>query len=343
MSMEKIVKGFYRSSFSTTTLESKNRDINYRNIYVEGRKTLQNTEEISEFPPSDYFSKLDIVTLANVELYPKTDSNAFTPFNTNLYDVKWSNIKVSSEQEIDGVLHGIIEAELHAKYKRIKNTSISGLNTTHSAENDNLNKQQTSPDDSVTLSQKKGCLPTMKNGCLSVLLWLFLILLLLLLFRKCSEHDIVKTDNTDNSNTNPLDTVKLKQEGKDSLKYEHDLVEIIKTVALPNVQFFTNSDQLLPTSKKDLDGLAKYLLENLNANAQIIGHTDNVGGMNKNMQLSYSRAMSVKNYLTQKGIDNNRIEAIGKGPTEPRASNDTPEGRLMNRRVEVKIMQQRRS
>jgi hypothetical protein len=60
MSMEKIVKGFYRSSFSTTTLESKNRDINYRNIYVEGRKTLQNTEEISEFPPSDYFSKLDM-------------------------------------------------------------------------------------------------------------------------------------------------------------------------------------------------------------------------------------------------------------------------------------------
>ena len=81
----------------------------------------------------------------------------------------------------------------------------------------------------------------------------------------------------------------------------------------------------------------------MNANAQIIGHTDNVGGMDKNMQLSYSRAMSVKNYLTQKGIENNRIEAIGKGPTEPRASNDTPEGRLMNRRVEVKIMQQRRS
>jgi outer membrane protein OmpA-like peptidoglycan-associated protein len=81
----------------------------------------------------------------------------------------------------------------------------------------------------------------------------------------------------------------------------------------------------------------------LNAKAQIIGHTDNVGGMDKNMKLSFSRAMSVKNYLTQKGVGSDRIEAIGKGPTEPRASNDTPEGRLMNRRVEVKISQQTRS
>jgi outer membrane protein OmpA-like peptidoglycan-associated protein len=348
--MEKIIKGFYRSSFSTTALESKNRDVTYHGIKLEGRKTLEKTEEISEFPSEDYFSKLDIVAIANVELYPKIDSNSFDPFNTNLYDVKWTNIKVSSEHEIDGVLHGIIEAELHAKYNREKNAQQSHLNTPPLADNQINSQEQISLDDSTQLDQNKGCFIKPKSGCLSILLWLFLILLVLFLFRKCSENDIVKTDNTDNTdnsnntdNTNPLDTLKLKQEGKDSVIIEHDLVEIVKTVSLPNVQFFTNSDQLLPTSKQDLDGLTKYLLENLNAKAQIIGHTDNVGGMDKNMKLSFSRAMSVKNYLTQKGVGSDRIEAIGKGPTEPRASNDTPEGRLMNRRVEVKISQQTRS
>ena len=59
--MEKIIKGFYRSSFSTTALESKNRDVTYHGINLEGRKTLEKTEEISEFPSADYFSKLDIV------------------------------------------------------------------------------------------------------------------------------------------------------------------------------------------------------------------------------------------------------------------------------------------
>ncbi len=137
----------------------------------------------------------------------------------------------------------------------------------------------------------------------------------------------------------------LYQEGKDSIKYidKDNRIETIKTITLPNVQFFTNSDQLLSSSRQDLDGLAKYLFENPNSNAEIIGHTDNVGDFQKNMKLSLDRANSVKKYLKEKGIDAIRINAIGKGPTEPKESNDTPEGRLMNRRVEVKISQQTRN
>ena len=137
----------------------------------------------------------------------------------------------------------------------------------------------------------------------------------------------------------------LYQEGKDSIKYidKDNRIERIKTITLPNVQFFTNSDQLLSSSRQDLDDLAKYLFENPNSNAEIIGHTDNVGDFQKNMKLSLDRANSVKKYLKEKGIDAIRINAIGKGPTEPKESNDTPEGRLMNRRVEVKISQQTRN
>ncbi len=367
--MEKIIKGFYRSSFSTNELNSRKRDVIFREISVEGRKTLTNTHVISEVPADLVFLKTNIDNIQNVELYPVEDS--FIPFNTDLHEIKWMNIRVSSEQEIDGVMHGIIEAEIYAKYNRTKK-ALQKVPENELSEVKTIEKEPMPIIDSSSQVQnngcfrvpKAGCLPMLKNGCLSLLIWLGLILLLIFLFRRCSKNDFEKVNKSDETETNPLDTFKLKQEGKDSIKYienntnpldtfklkqggkdaikyiERDnRIETIKTVALPNVQFFTNSDQLLPASKQDLDGLARYLLENLNSNAEIIGHTDNVGGLQKNMKLSFDRANSVKNYLIKKGIDGNRIQATGKGPTEPRASNEIPEGRLMNRRVEVKISQ----
>ena len=66
----------------------------------------------------------------------------------------------------------------------------------------------------------------------------------------------------------------------------------------------------------------------------IVGHTDNVGKPDKNMQLSADRAASVKNFLVEKGIDAGRMETDGKGDTQPVATNSTPEGRAQNRRIE---------
>lgn len=86
-----------------------------------------------------------------------------------------------------------------------------------------------------------------------------------------------------------------------------------------------------------MEKLAVYLLQNLELKATIIGHTDNVGEKQKNLILSQQRAESVMSYLINLGVSADRISAIGKGDQEPRADNETEEGRLMNRRVEVEL------
>lgn len=108
-------------------------------------------------------------------------------------------------------------------------------------------------------------------------------------------------------------------------------------VSLPNVQFKTNEDVLLPSSAKDLQKLAEYLIKNSDMNAEIIGHTDNVGKPESNKKLSKQRAESIKRFLVSLGVNGSRLNAIGMGDTQPKSSNDTEEGRLMNRRVEVKL------
>ena len=70
------------------------------------------------------------------------------------------------------------------------------------------------------------------------------------------------------------------------------------------------------------------------ATFEIVGHTDNVGDKEKNMQLSADRAAAVKNFLVEKGIAESRMVTSGKGDSKPVASNKTPEGRAQNRRIE---------
>lgn len=110
-----------------------------------------------------------------------------------------------------------------------------------------------------------------------------------------------------------------------------------ETVNLPNVQFVTNSDVLLPSSASDLQKLAEYLIKNDSLTATIYGHTDNVGKPEENLILSQRRAESVKSFLGSLGVDTKRLTAVGKGDKEPKADNSIDEGRLMNRRVEVQL------
>ena len=110
-------------------------------------------------------------------------------------------------------------------------------------------------------------------------------------------------------------------------------------MSLPNVQFEKNKAKLLESSKEDLDKLAKHLNENKQVKAEIIGHTDGSGDDKANQVLSQERSESVRQYLIKKGVEPNRITAVGKGESEPKTSNDTPEGQAMNRRVEVKLSQ----
>jgi OmpA-OmpF porin, OOP family len=69
----------------------------------------------------------------------------------------------------------------------------------------------------------------------------------------------------------------------------------------------------------------------------IEGHTDAVGSEESNMQLSERRATSVQLFLIEHGVPADRIVAIGKGESQPLTSNDTPENRANNRRVEIVI------
>jgi outer membrane protein OmpA-like peptidoglycan-associated protein len=72
---------------------------------------------------------------------------------------------------------------------------------------------------------------------------------------------------------------------------------------------------------------------------KIEGHTDIVGDHARNMKLSNLRAESVRNYMVQNGIAGNRLYTIGYGETRPTASNNTDEGRKLNRRTEFIIVQ----
>ena len=70
---------------------------------------------------------------------------------------------------------------------------------------------------------------------------------------------------------------------------------------------------------------------------EVEGHTDNVGKAEVNKKLSQKRADAVKDYLIKKGIEADRLSAIGYGSEQPIADNKTKEGRAQNRRVEFKI------
>ena len=114
---------------------------------------------------------------------------------------------------------------------------------------------------------------------------------------------------------------------------------VFKPVVLPNVQFYTNSANLIPTSLSDIQQLAQHLIDTRGLEAIVIGHTDNVGDAISNKKLSQRRAETVRNVIISMGVEPERLTAIGKGDTEPKADNNTEEGRLMNRRVEVQLVQ----
>lgn len=80
------------------------------------------------------------------------------------------------------------------------------------------------------------------------------------------------------------------------------------------------------------------MTENPRVNIRIVGHTDNVGSVPFNMALSQDRAAAVERFLTERGVEAERIETQGDGPSNPVADNETDEGRALNRRVEVVIL-----
>ena len=104
---------------------------------------------------------------------------------------------------------------------------------------------------------------------------------------------------------------------------------------MSDVLFKTGSYELAPGARERLAKVSGILLAYPSLHVQIEGHTDSVGGDEYNQTLSENRANAVKDYFVQQGISADSIEARGFGKTEPIATNDTPEGRQQNRRVEL--------
>lgn len=116
-------------------------------------------------------------------------------------------------------------------------------------------------------------------------------------------------------------------------------MESSKPVVLRNVFFETGSSELLPQSKIELNKLIQLLSEHSAQKIQINGHTDNVGSTENNNELSTLRARAVYRYLINNGISADRLQYKGFGESLPLATNDTEEGRRLNRRTEFQIIQ----
>ena len=138
---------------------------------------------------------------------------------------------------------------------------------------------------------------------------------------------------------------------KDLIKEEKASV---KKIIIKNIKIVKNKIEVskkihfqIGTSKVQIDSLSildevvEILKQNMHINKlRIEGHTDNEGAEKVNKKLSQKRAESVMNYLVEKGISSDRLEALGFGSEKPLASNRTKRGRSSNRRVEFTIIEQ---
>lgn len=115
-------------------------------------------------------------------------------------------------------------------------------------------------------------------------------------------------------------------------------VKVGSKMVLKNIFFDFDKSSLRQESISELSRLIKIMNDYPNIRVEISGHTDNKGSVEYNTNLSQSRAKSVVEYLVNNGIQNNRLEYKGYAFSVPIATNDTEEGRQLNRRVEFKII-----
>jgi outer membrane protein OmpA-like peptidoglycan-associated protein len=117
-----------------------------------------------------------------------------------------------------------------------------------------------------------------------------------------------------------------------------------EAVVLKNIFFDYNLSIIRKESEDELVRLYKFMRDNPNVKVEVSGHTDSHGNDDYNNELSRDRASAVVRYMTRKGLDANRFKSVGMGEKQPIAINenpdgtDNPEGRQLNRRIEIKIL-----
>mgnify|MGYP000848178911 FL=1 len=128
--------------------------------------------------------------------------------------------------------------------------------------------------------------------------------------------------------TNPL-------EASDDVEKKKEM-QVGEVLILEGINFETNSSSITSESEEILMKSLEYINAHPDESYEISGHTDSRGTRAKNMKLSEDRATSVMNWLISHGVSSSRLKAIGYGPDNPIAPNDTPENMYKNRRIEFK-------
>ena len=113
--------------------------------------------------------------------------------------------------------------------------------------------------------------------------------------------------------------------------------EGIKITFDSGILFATNSSTLEPEAKRNIIKLATILNKYPDTNILVTGHTDSDGTDDYNQALSERRAKAVSDYATMQGVPSSRFSVIGLGENEPVATNDTQDGKHLNRRVEIAV------
>lgn len=127
------------------------------------------------------------------------------------------------------------------------------------------------------------------------------------------------------------------ERAQNALKIEQLENETLKIDIASEVSFDFDSASLKTAFTPTLTKVADILQRYPNTIIHVVGHTDNVGSESYNQQLSERRARSVVDYFAGRGVAASRLQAMGRGESEPRATNDTEAGRQLNRRVEIYV------
>ncbi len=112
-----------------------------------------------------------------------------------------------------------------------------------------------------------------------------------------------------------------------------------ETIRLDHLIFEQGKAVINSKSFPGLDEVVALMKDNSKLVIQLEGHTDNQGNAKLNMELSQDRVDNVKKYLVSKGIDKDRVKTKAFGGTQPVLNSNTPEARALNRRVEMRILQ----
>lgn len=134
-----------------------------------------------------------------------------------------------------------------------------------------------------------------------------------------------------------LEKVLAPERGAGSIQVEKLAGDILRVTMTEQTAFEIDSAQIKPGFHSTMDKIGSVVNRYGKTHLTIVGHTDSTGSTQHNQGLSQRRAQAVQNYFAQQGVIPERMAAEGKGEAAPRASNNTAEGRRLNRRVEVYI------